>query len=448
MIAFLISERIPMSCLLDALYLVALWFLSPWLLYRAWKTGRYRQGLRAKLFGLPAPPPGLTPGTRPVWFHGVSVGEIHLLRQVVAAFRKRHPLRTCVLSTTTDTGLAEARKWFPDLPVFVFPFDFSWAVRRTLRQINPALIVLAEGELWPNFLMAARQRQVPVAVINGRMSPRSYARYRRLGSLPRWLLGHLELIAVQNESYAANLRALGVAADRVFVTGSVKFDSSTMERDHPRTWGLRSLLAISPGQLVWIAGSTQAPEEEIVLDIYQRIRSGHPSLRFIVVPRHPERFDEVAVLLEKMQIPYLRRSQLTAAVEDVTAVILGDTMGELNALWGLADLAFVGGSLDGKRGGQNMIEPAGYGAAVLFGPHVWNFRDVSQRLIEVGGAVQVADARELEQWIQRLLASEQERILLGRNGREFVLSQQGATERTIDLLTPLLERPKQQRHAA
>jgi len=437
-----------MSWLLDALYLVALLFVSPWLLYRAWKTGRYRQGLRAKLFGISVPPPGLTPGSRPVWFHGVSVGEVHLLRQVVAAFRKRHPQRTCVLSTTTDTGLAEALKWFPDLPVFVFPFDFSWAVRHTLRQINPALIVLAEGELWPNFLMAARQCQVAVAVINGRMSPRSFTRYRRLGRLPRWLLGHLELIAVQNECYAANLRALGVLADRVRVTGSVKFDSSTMGRDHPRTRGLRSLLAISPGQQVWIAGSTQAPEEEIVLGIYQRIRRGHPGLRLIVVPRHPERFDEVAALLEKVQVPYLRRSQLTGAVEDVAAVILCDTMGELSALWGLADLAFVGGSLDGKRGGQNMIEPAGYGAAVLFGPHVWNFRDVSQRLIEVGGAVQVADARDLEHWVLRLLASEQERTLLGRNGRQFVLSQQGATERTIDLLTPLLERPKKKRLAA
>jgi 3-deoxy-D-manno-octulosonic-acid transferase len=436
-----------MSWLLDALYLVALLLLSPWLIYRAWKTGRYQQGLRAKLLGLDAPLAQLPPGARPVWFHGVSVGEIHLLRQVVAAFRKRHPDRPCVISTTTDTGLAEARKWFPDLGFFVFPFDFSWAVRRTLRQVNPALIVLAEGELWPNFLRAARCRQTPVAVINGRMSPRSYARYRRLGPLPRWLLGHLDLIAVQNERYAANLRALGVPAERVRVTGSVKFDSGAMDRANPRTQTLRSLLAIGPDDRVWIAGSTQAPEEEIVLGIYQKIRADHPGLRLIVVPRHPERFDEVAALLEKMRIPHVRRSRLTGSVEDRSAVVLGDTMGELSALWGLADLAFVGGSLDGKRGGQNMIEPAGCGAAVLFGPHVWNFRDVSQRLVEVDGAVQVADAKELEEWVERLLASRDERALLGRAGRQFVLSQQGATERTIDLLTPLLGRSDQSKAA-
>src|SRR5665213_198465 len=197
-----------MRWLLDALYLSVLALLSPWLIYRAIRTGRYRRGLSAKLFGLPF---RASTFAHPIWFHGVSVGEIHLLRQVIATFRRLHPDQPCVVSTTTDAGYDEARRCFPDLPVFLYPLDFSWAVSRTVRQVDPALIVLAEGELWPNFLLAARRRGIPVAVINGRMSPRSAARYRRL----RWLTGPLfdciRLYAAQTEVYADAVRSLGAA---------------------------------------------------------------------------------------------------------------------------------------------------------------------------------------------------------------------------------------------
>ena len=199
-----------MRWLLDALYLSALALLSPWLVYRAFRTGKYRRGLAAKLLGLSHPPPHVRPG--PVWFHGVSVGEIHLLRQVIAAFRRRHPDQPCVVSTTTDAGYDEARRCFPDLPVFHFPFDFSWAVRRTLRRVDPALIVLAEGELWPNFLLAAQRPGVPVAVINGRMSPRSAARYRRLRSADRPAVRLHRPYAAQTEEYAEAVRSLGARA--------------------------------------------------------------------------------------------------------------------------------------------------------------------------------------------------------------------------------------------
>jgi 3-deoxy-D-manno-octulosonic-acid transferase len=419
-----------MSWLLNALYLVAVILLSPWLAWRAWRTGRYRQGLKDKLLGLGQP---LPPGA--VWFHGVSVGEVHLLRQLVGAFRRRHPGRACVVSASTDTGLAEARKAFPDLAAFPFPLDFSWAVRRTLRAVRPALVVLAESEIWPNFLLGCRRHGVRAAVVNGRMSPRSRRRFARLAPLTRWLFGHIDLFAMQTEDYADALRDLGVPASRVHVTGSVKYDGVGGDRGNPRTAELRRLLEVRPDDLVWIAGSTQAPEEEIVLGIYSRLRADWPTLRLFVVPRQKDRFDEVAHLLQHSGLPFARRSAGTGLG---APVVLVDTIGELGALWGSADVAFVGGSMDGRRGGQNMIEPAAYGAAVTFGPHVWNFADTAARLRDAGAAVQVQDAARLEEVTRRLLADEAQRRRMGGAARDFVLSQQGATGRTLELLDGLL----------
>jgi 3-deoxy-D-manno-octulosonic-acid transferase len=419
-----------MTWLLNFIYFVALLLLSPWLLYRALRTGRYRRGLRAKLFG---PSQSLSPGA--VWLHGVSVGEIHLLRQVVAALRRRYPNLPCVISVSTDTGLDEARKCFPELLVFPFPFDFSWAVRRSLRAIGPRLVVLAEAELWPNFLMAARRQDVPVAVINGRMSPRTLSRYRRLRPLARWLFGHLDLLLMQTEHYARAMRILGVPADRVHVTGTVKFDGVLTDRRHPRTHFLRKMLHVQDDQLIWVAGSTQAPEEEIVLDVWQKVRTYYPNLRLFLVPRQKDRFDEVAGLLERAGVDFARRS---SCADLGRPVVLVDTMGELGALWGLADVAFVGGSLDGRRGGQNMIEPAAFGAAVVFGPYVWNFADTAARLIDAQAACQVADAGQLETVVCLLLEDPAERRRLGDCARRFVLEQQGATEQTVTLLGQLM----------
>ncbi len=327
----------------------------------------------------------------------------------------------------------------PTCPFSIIRFDFSWAVGRTLRQVDPALIVLAEGELWPDFLLAARRQGVPVAVVNGRMSPRSAARYRRL----RWLTGPLfdciTLYAAQTEEYADAVRSLGAAPERVHVTGSVKYDGCTSDRHNPRTEALRRLLNVPTDDLVWVAGSTMAPEEEIVIGVYQRARAAHPNLRLFLAPRQKDRFNEAADILRRAGIPFIRRTELTIPLTDRNAVVLVDTIGELGALWGLADVAFVGGSLDGRRGGQNMIEPAAYGAAVVFGPHVWNFKAPAAHLIEHGAARQVKDAEELESAVLHLLTSDaNERKRMGSAARAFVQKQQGATESTVRLLGGLL----------
>jgi 3-deoxy-D-manno-octulosonic-acid transferase len=425
-----------MNYLLDTFYLLALIVLSPWLIYKSLATGKYRRGLWSKFTGRT---PARTDDRPCAWFHGVSVGEIHLLRQLVASVRRRHPDWQCVVSTTTDTGFEEASKRFPDLSVFYWPLDLSWAVRRALRRVQPHLVILAEGELWPNFLLAARAAGIPVAVVNGRMSPSSGRRYSLLGPLTQRLFRCIDLIAAQTDEYAAGYRALGAPAERVSVTGSVKFDGVETQRDNPCTRELARLLNIQPEDLVWIAGSTQAPEEEIALEILRRARAEHPRLRLILVPRQRERFDEVATLLKRSGEIWLRRSEIGTSKQPAAhSIILMDTIGELGALWGLADLAFVGGSLDGKRGGQNMIEPAAYGAAVVFGPHVWNFKDIAACLVGRDAAVQVADAAHLECAVRRLLADAGARERLGTAARLYVREQQGATERTVDLLEQLL----------
>jgi 3-deoxy-D-manno-octulosonic-acid transferase len=416
---------------LDLAYLTALIAASPWLAYRAIARGRYRRGLAARFFG----GGGLPSTKRPrAWFHGVSVGEVHLLRQVIAAFRARQPDWECVVSSSTDTGLDEARRCFPDLPVIVWPLDFSWAVKRALNRVRPQLLVLAEGELWPNMLRAAKRRGIPVAVVNGRFSPRSARRYRRFGAFARPMLHSVSLFAVQTERYAATLRSLGVSSAQIAVTGSVKYDGLVGDRNNVPTGNLGVLFGVDGTDLIWVAGSTQTPEEREVLAIYRRLKARFPKLRLILVPRQRDRFDAVARMVQDAGVPLVRRSGLQTPVVNKNAVILVDSLGDLSAIWGLADIAFVGGSLDGKRGGQNMLEPAAYGVAVVFGDQVWNFRDAAARLLDHGGAIQVNDFAGLEATVATLAANPSQRRTLGAASRRFVFSQQGATERTLQAL--------------
>ncbi len=420
--------------LLNLLYSSIFALLSPWLVWRSWRTSRYRQNLSAKLLGRVT----IVKSPAPVaWFHGVSVGEIHLLTTLVTAFRKRHPDWQIVVSSTTDTGLSEARNRFADGTVIAWPFDFTWAVRTALARVQPALIVLAEAELWPNFVRIAHSQNIPVAVVNARLSPRSFERYRRIAWLARRMLfRHVSAIAVQAEEYAARFAQLGVEVSKLTVTGSVKYDGASGERDTPKGRELRRLLAIDDTQTIWVAGSTHAPEEVIVIEAFRTLQPRFPKLRLILVPRHPDRFEYVAELLDRSGLTYHRRSRIVTPVS--LPILLLDSVGELGAAWGLADVGYVGGTLDGKRGGQSMIEPAGYGVPTVFGPHIWNFRDAAKRLVEVNGAIMVPDADAVAVAIDELLADPTRRQAMGEAARTFVRDQQGATERTLDVLDRLI----------
>jgi 3-deoxy-D-manno-octulosonic-acid transferase len=329
-----------------------------------------------------------------------------------------------------------------------YPFDFSWAVGRVLTRIAPDLVVLAEGELWPNFLLTARRRGVPVVVVNGRLSPRSVGRHRRVRWLTRPLWRCLDLLAVQSREYAENLAAVGIPSEKIVVTGNIKYDGSQPERDRERLASFRALLDVRPRDRVWVCGSTQSPEEAVALSIFGRLRRVYPGMRLILVPRQKERFDEVATLLRIAGVPHVRRSSLTRPLEDRDAVVLVDTFGELEVLWGLAEVAFVGGSLDGKRGGQNLIQPAAYGSAVVFGPHTWNFRDAVTGLLQAGGALEVADADGLERAMRQLLEDGALRQRLGDNARRFVREQQGALARTMDAVDAVILTATRERFAA
>lgn len=423
-----------MRYLLNAVYLLVLVILFPWLLYKAITTGKYRTGLLEKFFGVV---PRL-PASKPVvWFHGVSVGEILMLRRIVKAFAERWPHYQIVVSTTTVTGMAEARKHLSHCVTCYWPLDFSWAINRGLRRLHPHLIVLAESEIWPNFLINAKRRGVPIAVINGRMSPRSGQRYQQWAWLTKPLLKRIDLFAMQTEEYAQQIRALDIPS--VYVTGNIKYDGVESKRGNARTVNMAKIFHLKPEDKVWIVGSTQAPEEAMALRIFQKLRQNIVNLKLIIVPRQKERFGEVAGLIKNANIPFQRRSDIRPDMEITASVILVDTIGELAAVWGLADVAFVGGSFDGQRGGQNMIEPAAFGAAVTFGPMTWNFRDTVTRLLEKNAAVAVQNEQHWYETTLELLQNIEKRQEMGQRACQFVQTQQGATRKTLELLDSFLQ---------
>jgi 3-deoxy-D-manno-octulosonic-acid transferase len=440
--------------LLNVVYFTLLVVFGPLFIVRTIRTGKYRTGYREKIFGLV---PRREGDAICVWLHAVSVGEVNLLSTLLAELRRTHDDWQFVVSTTSRAGYELARKKYVDLTVFYCPLDFSWAVRTAMRRVRPSLLVLAELELWPNLIAEAKEHGAGVAIINGRLSDHSFPRYRSIRPLVSRVLRQIDLIAAQNTESSERFRLLGAPADRVQVTGSLKYDGAQTDRNNPRTAALCELAHFAEDEIVFLAGSTQEPEEQIAIDIFRRLSADHPNLRLVLVPRHPERFDSVAKHLDSSRLAWLRRSQLTTAAHqnsrDATgrphkAILLVDTVGELGAWWGTAHIAFVGGSF-GSRGGQNMIEPAAYGAAVSYGPNTWNFRDIVANLSAAGAAVMVPDALALEAFVRRCLDEPQFAEDLGERAQRLVRSQLGATQRTTSLLEMLLEStPSHRRNVA
>ncbi len=409
----------------------------PYWLYQMARHGKYRRGLSERMGRVPARLRLPEEQGAVIWVHAVSVGEVLAVAGLVEELQRRLPQHRIFISTTTDTGQALARKRFGDANVFYFSMDFAFAIRPYLRALRPQMVVVAETEFWPNFLRLAHASGARIAVVNARISDRSWPSYRRFRGLLRRPLGNVDLFLAQTDEDAARLRDIGAPPERVRVTGNLKFDIPA-PAPLAIVESLRRSIAAAGAGPVLVCGSTVDGEEPLLLKAFENLRVQYPRAVMILAPRHPERFATVVTLLEQMSIGFCRRS-LWNEEPLAGGVFLLDTIGELAALYALADIAFVGGSLV-PRGGHNIIEPAQHGVATVVGNHTENFRDIVS-LFQSRSAVRVVGPAELPLVLLELLANDAERKALGGRAAETLRSQVGATTRTAGALVELLARP-------
>ena len=399
------------------------------------RLGKYRSGLAERLGFVPARLKDAQPGS--VWVHAVSVGEVLAVSQLITELRQKHPDQQIFVSTTTATGQSLARQRFGENRVFFMPLDFGFAVRPYLAALQPRILVLAETEFWPNLLHLAHKRGTTLATVNARISDRSFPRYQRFKWFFGRVLANVDLFLAQTAEDAARLRAIGAPTERVRVSGNLKFDvrpgsGASLVND------LRS--AISQDSPVIVCGSTAEGEEEPLLEAFKAVQERFPAAIMVLAPRHPERFEKVAALVSAAGLSLLRRSSWSTAQPVRGGVFMLDSVGELAAVYALADIAFVGGSLV-PTGGHNILEPAQYGAAIVVGPYTFNFREIVG-IFEQGDAVRVVTASTLSSQLLALLQQPEDREVLGRRAKELFAQHAGATRRTLEALAPLLAGPK------
>ena len=430
-----------MYALYSALLALSLIVTLPYWLLQMLRHGKYRAGLRQRFGAVPAALAAHR-GKPTIWVHAVSVGEVVASSAVVEGLRREFPSYRVVISTTTSTGQSLAVKKFGAENVFYFPLDFAFAVRPYIDALRPELCVIAETEFWPNLLRLAKRGGARMAIINCRISDRSFPGYKRLRFwLPR-VLANIDLFLTQTDEDRQRLLEIGATEAKTRVAGNLKFDLCP-----PPTLAivasLRAVLGESraetaAGWPILVCGSTLEDEEAPLLSAFHNILATHPKAVMILAPRHPERFSEVGTLVEKLGIRLSRRS-LWSGEPLAGGVLLLDTIGELAALYSLATVAFVGGSLV-PRGGHNILEPARYGVPIVTGNHYENFRDIVNFFLS-RNAVRVVGLAELPLVFMELLGNEAERATLGQNALAALDSQRGATEKTIRALVDLMNRP-------
>jgi 3-deoxy-D-manno-octulosonic-acid transferase len=418
--------------------LAALVVGAPWWLFRIAATQKYREGLWERL-SLVRPELIRLSHERPtIWVHAVSVGEVLAVSRLVKTLDATLPGYLIAVSTTTRTGQALARERFGAERVFYCPLDLPWAVRAYLKALRPRLFVLAETEFWPNLLSGCYRRGIPVAVVNARISDRSWPRYRRLCWLWRPFLSRLSRVLAQSQIDAERLKAIGCLPQRVSVAGNLKFDVRIAEEAD----ATRLLKALAGGLRLVVAGSTLEGEEAALLEAWPRLLEADPQLAMVLAPRHPERFAAVAALLENSGLVWARRSDWPAELEETIqplkpgTIVLLDTIGELASVYSLASVAFVGGSLI-PAGGHNPLEPAQFGVPIVMGPHYANFRAITEDLL-AHQAVRIAAREELASVLIELLHNRSAAEAMGSRARQVFSSQAGATNRCVEALKELL----------
>jgi len=427
-----------MYVLYSLLSLVFLIAVSPYLLYQAIRHRKYVGSLRQRLGFLPLS--FNVDGDASIWIHAVSVGETLTTRALLTELHARFPRLKIFLSTTTMTGQQVAKK-LPDVDgVFYFPYDWSFTVARTLDLVRPRLFLMMETEIWPNLLRMCRARGVHTVLVNGRVSPRSYARYRWVRPLFRRVLQDVDRFCMQSEESARRIIHLGAARERVTVTGSLKFDSLDWPGVGPHGQSRDRVLRffrVSEQRPVIIAASTLRGEDAAALSAFRRAKATWPNALLIIAPRHPERFGEVTRLVAEEGFRVTRRTELPVDAEPRGDVIVLDTIGELARLYQIATLVFVGGSLV-DAGGHNILEPAMFGKPIVFGPHMQNFAEIADVFLSHGAALQVRTTRELEDAMVELLGDPVRRASLGAAARALLEANRGAKARTLAVIDDLL----------
>lgn len=419
---------------MESLYTALLYLIQPFvwlrLLLRSRKAPAYRKRW-AERYGFcrgKVAPDG-------IMLHSVSVGETLAAIPLVRALRHRYPTIPIIVTTMTPTGSERVQSAFGKNVHHVYlPYDLPGSMNRFLDTVRPKLVIVMETELWPNMIAALHERKIPLVIANARLSERSAKGYKKLGDFTRRLMSRITLIAAQNEEDAGRFLELGLKRSQLTVTGSLKFDISVTPELAARAITLRRQWA--PRRKVWIATSTHDGEESIILDAHRQLLAKFPDLLLILVPRHPERFKDAKVLVQKGGFSFTLRSS-GEIPSNSTQVVIGDSMGELMLLYGIADLAFVGGSLV-ERGGHNPLEPAAHAIPVLMGPHIFNFKDICARLQQADGLITVNDAESLVSEITTLLTDEDYRLYYGRHAVEVLHQNQGALQRLLQLLQPYL----------
>ena len=418
--------------LYSILYTSLLILYLPFFLYRVIVQDKSLANL-VNRFSPPPLPPGRS--ARPaLWIHAVSVGEVKAIEPLVDEIAP--DCQQLFISTTTNTGQLLAKSLFQDRAcVFYFPLDWKWTCRLYLRHIRPSLVLLTETEIWPGFITAAASLHIPVVLINGRISDRSFRRYQRIRFFLRPLLNHMTHFCMQAQQDKERILELGAPASRVHQTGNLKYDYELTEIPERRQTvkRLEEVLKPGPDDLLWVCGSTRQGEEEILIEVFEALTADFPSLRLLLAPRHPHRAESISRILEGRQLHYLRRSCLDSQKISLPQILLLDTIGELAYLYRLADVVFVGGSLV-ATGGHNIIEVAYFAKPILFGPHMENFKEISAAFLQSHAALQVQSGQELVVKIRHLLRDPAARKRLGQNARRVIHNNQGAVKRTAEIV--------------
>lgn len=440
-----------MFIIYDLIYVLVAILSLPYLIVRLAKNPRYCEGFRMRLGILPDEFTKKLLSKRVIWIHAVSVGEVMASKTLLDNLREKFPDHRLIISTVTQTGnrIAKTVVRQEDIVIY-FPFDLSFITQSLIKKISPALFLMIETEIWPNFITAASKGDVPVVLVNGRISPKSFSRYRKIKFLLKGVLEKIELFLMQTEGDRKRIVSLGAPPDKVKVTGNMKFDQASLaEVSEEEIAKLKDLLNISGDDSLFVAGSTHKGEEEILLRAYQHLKRQYQNLKLLLAPRHPQRSLQVERLVKKYGFVPVRVSQLVdnkPSTIDPSAplragdkrIFILDTIGQLRSIYSLATLVFVGGSLV-PHGGQNPLEPACLAKPILFGPHLFNFQAIANALLQRKAAVLVEDGQDLESRSSELLKDSSRRENLGRLAKETIGLSLGATKRNIDLIKEIFD---------